>query len=141
VFPGGCLTVDDVESFQVLSDAMTGPVAGLAVRPQQSMRGEESGQRSIERLTIDVCVRLMIARNAGEDEKLATEAMHTATSVVAKMIDADRTFGGLCDLLSTGGGMIPGAEVNGEPRLVAPRPNQTFYTAVVPVVCGWEIPD
>lgn len=136
----GVFVHDDLESFRRVADPLAGQMAGIIIRPPDRAPSDDNGARWVERLAFEVAVIGASKRVAGsgEDEGLRRAFSGLETAVAALL--ADRTRGGLCELVTFRGQLITGTLVNGDARNVPPGPNQSFYTAVLPLVCGWRVP-
>lgn len=133
-------TFDDIASFQRVADPLKGIVAGIITKPPKRVNPVDNGDDYAERLAFEVAFRMSLNREAGEDEKTAADEMNRITSLIRAALLADKTRGGNCGIVVADGQTILGTDVTGEPRMFAPKPNQGFFTAVLPVVCAWSVP-
>jgi hypothetical protein len=134
------ITVDDVETFRRIADPLAGTVAGVVSRPPRRGPGSDNSQERVERLDLDVCFVVAVSRKPGGEEREAAEEMQRLASLVRAGLALDITRGGRCHAVRWGGSLLDRTELGGAPRLVAPRPNQSFYVAVFPVACAWSVP-
>lgn len=133
---------DDLESFRAKFDGLAGVTAGICPDgPPERIRGMDSSEPWCERLSLKLAVCIPDLYAAGGDEKNATSRMIDTARTVRSALLADRTRGGLANLIQFAGEPLNGTEVFGSPRLENRRANQAFNLFTIPVQVGWSVND
>lgn len=139
IFPGGVAVYDDLASFHRVADPAKGAVAGIIAGQLEQGPPQDNGDQYTVRLSMDVAVRFALMRKAGSAEQSAVAEMARLACLVRQALAADRTRGGRTGAIVWGGGVLLATDLIGQPKLVAPRPNQAFYACTIPVACGWAV--
>jgi hypothetical protein len=129
---------DDIESFQRIGDPMKAPAVGVIASPVDRSRSSDNSSTYVERLSLEIAFTAQVKRPPGSSERVAMAAVNDIIGGIKAALRADPSRGGNCELVVFNEQMIAGTEITGAPRLISNGPNQSFYIAAVPVVCGWQ---
>ncbi|HLL88760.1 MAG TPA: hypothetical protein VK324_05615 [Tepidisphaeraceae bacterium] len=131
---------DDLATFQRVADPQLGVQAGVIARqPERGPAMDNSDDHTV-RLSVDVALRFSSVRAAGADETKAVGEMLRLAGLVRQALSGDRGRGGRAHSIVWAGAVLDGTDFRGAPRIVPARPNQAYFTAVVPIACGWAVP-
>jgi hypothetical protein len=133
--------VDDEASFTRVADPIAAP-SGAVIGIVGGSVEEKDGTCDLEilaRCPFSVLIRIERQRKPGEGEQTPLAEMARLAEIAKQAILQDRSRGGLCNLISWNGSLINGTEVTGNFQPVRRVANQSFFTASLPVVCGWIV--
>ena len=132
--------VDDEASFVRVADplAATGNCAGVIAGTVEEQDGT-CDRDVLCRLPLSVLIRIERQRKPGEGENDPLKEMSRLAEIAKRAILSDRTRGGLCRLITWNGALINCTEISGRFQPVRRVTNQAFFTASLPVTCGWII--
>jgi hypothetical protein len=134
---------DSPESFldnpgmPTLNVRSAGVVAGDLIRG----KGMGSGDAYAERMPVEIFYAFPVKRKPGQDERTATAEALRLSGLIRTALLEDPSRGGRCGLTNFDGRYVNGTDADGTARLVDRIPDQAVYTAALPIIVGWMVPE
>jgi hypothetical protein len=134
--------VNDIESFVRVSDPLAEPAGvaiGIVAGTIEEAAATTDDEVAFDRLPLTIIIRMSRIRQPGGDEFDPVKETQRWAEVVKYVVTRDRSRGGKANLIEWSGRVLNGTEVTGNVRPLTKFANEAFFSAALPVACGWRI--